>query len=58
MTKGRKWQVQQKYPIDRCPKCKTLLGKKQFEILWRDVAECKYCGHIWVLENLDIIKYL
>jgi len=58
MAKDKRWQFQQKYPVDRCPKCKTLLSKKCFAILWRDVLECTHCGHVWVLDNPDQLKCL
>jgi len=35
---------------DRCPICKTQLREKKFTILWRDVLECKNCGHVWVTQ--------
>lgn len=43
---------------DCCPTCKTHFRKHLVAVLWRDVVECRYCGHIWILIALeDFLKF-
>jgi len=61
VSKRRRLQLRPRYklPKDACPKCKTSFEDGKLAIVWHDVLECLYCGHIWVAIDYDeALKWL
>lgn len=43
---------------DCCPSCKEKFKQTGITVVFKDVVECKGCGHIWVIKNdEDIIRF-
>ena len=42
--------------VDACPKCGTRFKNKMFDILWKDVLECRACGNVWIAQDMAVVR--
>ena len=42
-------------PKNCCLSCGTHFKRGKTRVVWHDVVECIFCGHIWIL--LDMTEY-